>query len=33
MARTIELEENITVGNLAEKLSIPVTKLIGQLMI
>ena len=33
MARTIELEENITVGTLAEKLSIPVTKLIGQLMI
>ena len=32
MARTIELEENITVGTLAEKLSIPVTKLIGQLM-
>jgi translation initiation factor IF-2 len=32
MARTIEIEENITVGTLAEKLSIPVTKLIGQLM-
>ena len=32
MARTIELEDNITVGTLAEKLSIPVTKLIGQLM-
>jgi translation initiation factor IF-2 len=32
MARSIEIEENITVGTLAEKLSIPVTKLIGQLM-
>ncbi len=32
MARTIEIEENISVGTLAEKLSIPVTRLIGQLM-
>jgi len=32
MARQIELEENITVGDLAEKLMIPVTELIGELM-
>ncbi len=30
--RTIEIEEQITVGDLAEKLSIPVTRLIGELM-
>lgn len=32
MARTIEIEETITVGNLAEKLSLPATRLIGELM-
>lgn len=32
MATTIEVEDMITVGALAEKLSIPVTKLIGELM-
>lgn len=32
MARTIEIEDMITVGTLAEKLSLPVTKLIGELM-
>lgn len=32
MARTIEIEDMITVGTLAEKLMLPVTKLIGELM-
>jgi len=32
MARTIEIEDTITVGALAEKLMLPVTKLIGELM-
>jgi len=32
MARTIEIEDNVTVGNLAEKLTVPVTQLIGELM-
>lgn len=32
MARTIEIEDMITVGTLAEKLSLPVTRLIGELM-
>ncbi len=32
MARTIEIEDTITVGALAEKLQIPVTGLIGELM-
>lgn len=32
MARTIEIEDGITVGALAEKLQIPVTGLIGELM-
>lgn len=32
MARTIEIEDSITVGTLAEKLSLPVTRLIGELM-
>ncbi len=32
MATTIEIEDTITVGNLAEKLSLPVTKLITELM-
>ena len=32
MARTIEIEDMTTVGTLAEKLSLPVTKLIGELM-
>lgn len=32
MARTIEIEDMITVGTLAEKLSLPVAKLIGELM-
>ncbi len=32
MAKTIEIQDNITVGTLAEELSIPVTRLIGQLM-
>lgn len=30
--RTIEIDDNITVGTLAEKLMLPVTKLIGELM-
>lgn len=32
MARTIEIEDMITVGTLAEELMLPVTKLIGELM-
>jgi translation initiation factor IF-2 len=32
MARTIEIEDTITVGTLAEKLSLPVTRLISELM-
>src|SRR5690242_15818174 len=32
MPATIEIEPMITVGNLAEKLMIPATKLIGELM-
>src|SRR5574338_1523479 len=32
MARTIEIEDMITVGTLADKLSLPVTKLITELM-
>jgi len=32
MATTIEIEDNVTVGTLAEKLSIPVSRLIGELM-
>jgi translation initiation factor IF-2 len=32
MARTIEIEDTITVGTLAERLSLPVTRLIGELM-
>lgn len=32
MATTIEIEDMITVGNLAEQLSLPVTQLIGELM-
>lgn len=32
MATTIEIEDTITVGDLAEKLMLPVTKLIGELM-
>jgi len=32
MARTIEIEDMITVGALAEKLMLPVTQLIGELM-
>jgi len=32
MARTIEIPENITVGTLAEKLALPVTRLITELM-
>lgn len=31
MARTIEIEDMITVGTLAEKLSLPVTRVIGEL--
>lgn len=31
-ARTIEIEETVTVGTLAERLSLPVTRLIGELM-
>src|ERR1700742_2589326 len=31
MARTIEIEDMITVSTLAEKLDLPVTKLIGEL--
>ncbi|HKU18328.1 MAG TPA: translation initiation factor IF-2 [Candidatus Saccharimonadales bacterium] len=32
MARTIEIEDMITVGTLAEKLALPVTRLIGELL-
>lgn len=32
MARKIEIEETITVGNLADKLSLPATRLIAELM-
>jgi translation initiation factor IF-2 len=32
MARTIEIEDTITVGTLAERLSLPVTRLIAELM-
>ncbi len=32
MARTIEIEDMITVGTLADKLALPVTRLIGELM-
>jgi translation initiation factor IF-2 len=32
MARSIEIEDTITVGTLAEKLMLPVTRLIGELM-
>jgi translation initiation factor IF-2 len=32
MARNIEIEDMITVGTLAEKLTLPVTRLIGELM-
>jgi translation initiation factor IF-2 len=32
MARTIEIEDMITVGTLAEKLTLPATRLIGELM-
>jgi translation initiation factor IF-2 len=32
MSRTIQIEDTITVGTLAEKLEIPVTRLIGELM-
>ncbi|HUS26843.1 MAG TPA: translation initiation factor IF-2 [Nevskiaceae bacterium] len=32
MARTIEIEDMITVGTLAERLALPVTRLIGELM-
>jgi translation initiation factor IF-2 len=32
MARTIEIEDLVTVGALAEKLSLPATRLIGELM-
>ncbi len=32
MSTQIEIEDSITVGNLAEKLMLPVTKLIGELM-
>ncbi|HEY1835343.1 MAG TPA: translation initiation factor IF-2 [Candidatus Saccharimonadales bacterium] len=32
MSRTIEIEDTITVGTLAEKLSLPVTRLIAELM-
>lgn len=32
MARTIEIEDTITVGTLAEKLDLPSTRLIGELM-
>lgn len=31
-ARTIEIEDTVTVGTLAERLSLPVTRLIGELM-
>src|SRR5882757_8526477 len=32
MARTIEIEDMITVGTLAEKLQLPATRLIGELL-
>ena len=32
MSRTIEIEDMITVGTLADKLMLPVTRLIGELM-
>ncbi|MEO6761445.1 MAG: translation initiation factor IF-2 [Candidatus Saccharimonadales bacterium] len=32
MATTIQIEDNITVGTLAERLKLPVTRLIGELM-
>lgn len=32
MATTIQIEDNITVGSLAEELKLPVTRLIGELM-
>ncbi len=32
MARTIEIEDHVTVGDLAERLMLPVTKLIAELM-
>ena len=32
MARSIEIEDSVTVGTLAERLSLPVTRLIGELM-
>src|SRR5580700_1260826 len=32
MARTIEIEDTVTVGTLADKLMLPVTRLIGELM-
>jgi translation initiation factor IF-2 len=32
MARTIEIEDNVTVGTLAERIMMPVTQLIGELM-
>jgi translation initiation factor IF-2 len=32
MAQTIEIEDTVTVGTLAEKLMLPVTRLIGELM-
>jgi len=32
MATTIQIEDNITVGSLAEQLKLPVTRLIGELM-
>ena len=31
MSRTIQIEDGVTVGNLAEELDIPVTKLVGEL--
>jgi len=32
MATTIEIEDRVTVGDLADKLMLPVTKLIAELM-
>jgi translation initiation factor IF-2 len=32
MATTIQIEDNVTVGALAEELKLPVTRLIGELM-
>jgi translation initiation factor IF-2 len=32
MAQIIELDDSVTVGNLAELLSLPVSKLIGELL-